>query len=130
VLQQTHVLACLIRGKNSFYNETPLTKGATMPNPPEHKEFTPRNATKYVVTALVRIKVGQFAKAAITDYTAFEDDDTVVGLTGYLIGWYAGHKLRPVTDAMVDKTADFILAKREELKAKKSEQEQDTPEEN
>lgn len=94
------------------------------PKPPEHKKFTPRNATKYVVTALVRIKVGQFAKAAITDYTAFEEDDTVVGLTGYLIGWYVGDRLRPITDTVVDKTADFIVAKREELKDKKSEQQE------
>lgn len=82
-------------------------------------EFTARNAAKYVVTAVIAIKTEKFAKDTITDYTEFEQDDMIVKIGSHLIGWGVSSKLKPVTDAAVDKTADFISAKRQELKDKK-----------
>lgn len=87
-------------------------------------EFTARNAAKYVVKAIVASKTAQVAEDVITDYTRFEEDDTVVDISSHLIGWYVSSKLQPITDKMVDKTADFIMAKRQEMKDKK-----ETPEE-
>jgi hypothetical protein len=81
--------------------------------------FTARNAAKYVVQALVANKTSQIAEDVITDYSRFEEDDIVVDISSHLFGWYVSAKLRPVTDSMVDKTADFIVAKREQMKAKK-----------
>jgi hypothetical protein len=88
------------------------------------EDFTPRNAAKFVVKAIVHSKVKHIAEDVITDYTRFEEDDVVVDISSHMIGWYVSSKLRPITDKMVDKTADFITAKREEMKAK-----QDKPEE-
>jgi hypothetical protein len=81
--------------------------------------FTPRNAAKYVVQAVVASKASKLAEGAITDYTRFEEDDTVVNISGHLVGWYVSGKLKPITDSMVDKTADYIVAKRAEMKSKK-----------
>lgn len=83
------------------------------------KEFTPRNAAKYAAQAIIASKTSQIAEDVITDYTRFEDDDIVVDISGHFVGWYVSSKLRPVTDTMVDKAADFISAKREQLKTKK-----------
>jgi hypothetical protein len=83
------------------------------------KEFTARNASKYVVSAVVKLKVSRFTKDALTDYTSLEEDDNVVDIAGFLVGWYVSDKLRPITDTAVDKTADFVSAKRDAWKAKK-----------
>lgn len=89
------------------------------------KEFTARNAAKFVVTAIVKKKASDITEDIIADYTRFEEDDMVVEITGTLVGWYIGDKVKPVTDKMVDKTADFISAKWQQMKDKKEE----TPEE-
>lgn len=86
--------------------------------------FTPRNAAKFVVTSIIKVKAAQKTEDLITDYTQFEEDDLVVDITGGLVGWWVGDKLKPYTDKMVDKTADFIVAKREQMKDRKK----DTPE--
>lgn len=74
--------------------------------------FTPRNVVKYVAKAIVHSRVAQLTEDAITDYTRFEEDDTIVRISSNVVGWYVSDKLKPVTDRMVDKTADFIAAKR------------------
>jgi hypothetical protein len=81
--------------------------------------FTTRNVAKFVAKAIVAAKAKQTAETAITEYTELEKDDTIVDISGSVIGWYVSEKLSPVTDKMVDKTADFIAAKREARKAKK-----------
>jgi len=82
--------------------------------------FTPRNVTKFVVKTLVAGKTADLAGTAITNHTHFEDDDTIVNISSGVIGWYVSDKLKPYTDNMVDKTADFVTAKREALKARKN----------
>lgn len=83
--------------------------------------FTARGAAKYVARAIVAGKASDVAESVITDYTGFEEDTKVVDITSHLIGWYVSAKLAPITDKMVDKAADFIAAKRAEMKAKKDE---------
>lgn len=85
----------------------------------EHTAFTARNVMKYVVKAAVHSAVAQRAEDIITDYTQFEEDDAVVKISSHCVGWYVSDKLKPVTDRMVDKTADFIAEKREARAAKK-----------
>jgi hypothetical protein len=82
-------------------------------------EFNARNVAKYVAKAAVHGKVAQLTKDAITDYTKFEEDDTVVDISSHVAGWYVSEKLKPITDRMVDKTADFIADKRAKRAAKK-----------
>lgn len=78
----------------------------------ETPDFTPRNAAKFVVKAIVAARTAKLAEDAITDYTRFEEDDMIVDISSSLIGWYVSDKVKPYTDKMVDKTADFIAAKR------------------
>jgi len=78
--------------------------------------FTPRNAAKFVVKTLVAGKAAAIAEDVITNHTQFEEDDTIVNISTGLIGWYVSDKLKPYTDNMVDKTADWLVA----LKAKKN----------
>lgn len=82
--------------------------------------FTPRNVTKFVLKALVASKASNMAEDVITNHTHFEEDDTVVNIASGVIGWYVSDKLKPYTDNVVDKTADFVIAKREARKAKKT----------
>jgi hypothetical protein len=86
-------------------------------------KFTVRNATKFVVTAVIKAKAANVTEEIITDYTRFEEDDMVVDITGSLVGWYIGDKVKPITDKMVDKTADKIVAVREKRAAKKDTEE-------
>lgn len=82
--------------------------------------FTARNVTKFVAKSLVAAKATQLTAEAIADNTHYEKDDTVVEIGSGVVGWYISSKLAPVTDAIVDKTADFVTAKREARKAKKN----------
>lgn len=88
----------------------------------ENPKFTPRNVAKFVVKLAVAGRVAQFTENTITDYTRFEDDDFIVEASSHLVGWLVSDKLKPYTDKMVDKTADFIVEKRANRAAKK-----DTP---
>lgn len=76
--------------------------------------FTPRNVTKYVVQAVIASKVSDFAEDAIVEHTQFEEDDMIVDIATHVIGWGVSAQLKPYTDKIVDRTADFIVAKREE----------------
>lgn len=80
--------------------------------------ITPRTAAKFVAKAIVHGKTAQLTEDAIIDHTRFEEDDRIVDISSHLVGWFVSEKLAPVTDAIVDKTADFITAKREARKAK------------
>jgi hypothetical protein len=75
-------------------------------------DFTPRGVAKFVVNGAVKFKAAKITEHAITDYTRFEEDDFVVEITSGLVGGYIGHKLKPVTDWAVDKTADFVVTTR------------------
>ena len=90
-----------------------------------HAEFTVRNVAKFVAKAIVATKTAQLTEDALTDYTALEEDSMTVDIMGGVAGWFVSDKLKPVTDAMVDKTADFITAKREARKAKKNTKKED-----
>jgi hypothetical protein len=87
--------------------------------------FTPRNVAKFVVKSIVAAKTAQITEDALVDYTSLEEDSMAVDITGAVVGWYVSDKLKPVTDAAVDKTADFIAAKREARKAKKNAKKED-----
>jgi hypothetical protein len=82
--------------------------------------FTARNVAKYVVQAAVHGKVAQLTEDAIVDYTRFEEDDKIVDISSHVVGWCVSAKLKPLTDKMVDKTADFIADKRAKRAAKKN----------
>jgi hypothetical protein len=113
----------VVRVYFTTYNETIPTslKEIQMSNP----DFTPRGAAKLVLSSLVAGKASDLTKHAVGDYTRFDDDSRVASLSGMVVGWYVSDKLKPVTNKIVDKTADFIVAKRESRKAKKNAKKED-----
>lgn len=86
-------------------------------------DFTPRNVAKFVVKAAIAGKTAQFTEKTITDYTALDEDNFIVDITGGVVGWWLSDMLKPYTDKAVDKTADFLAAKRAAYKAKKIQKE-------
>lgn len=94
----------------------------------EDPDFTPRNVAKYAVTFVIRTKVVKLVKNAADDYTRFENDDITVRVSANIIGWGISAKLKPFTDKVVDRTADYIVAKREK-KSKEDQNQKETPEE-
>lgn len=83
--------------------------------------FTVRNASKMVVSTAVHMTVSHLTQNALRNYTPIQGDKTVF-MAGNLAGWSASANTTPFTDKLVDKTADFIIAKRAERKAKKTEE--------
>jgi hypothetical protein len=83
-------------------------------------DFTARNVAKFIAKAIVLSKTSDLAEDVITDHTRFEEDDLVVDIGSKCIGWYVSNKLEPVTDAIVDKTVDFIILQRVKYQAKKN----------
>jgi len=82
--------------------------------------FTARNVSKFIAKSIVAHRVAALAADTIADYTQYEEDDFVVELGSRVIGWGVASKLSPVTDAIVDKTADFVTERREARKNKKA----------
>lgn len=82
--------------------------------------FTPRNVAKFVVTTGIKFYVAGATHNAIIDYTRFEEDDKIVDIASAVIGWGVADKLKPVTDKIVDKTADKVVEVRANRAAKKS----------
>jgi predicted transcriptional regulator len=83
-------------------------------------EFTAQNVAKYVAKAIIHGAVAKQVQNTIVNHTDFDKDSTTVEITSHVIGWYVSHKLKPVTDKMVDTTADYISEKRAKRTAKKT----------
>jgi hypothetical protein len=81
--------------------------------------LTPRSVAKYVVEGYVAHRVGKTASNMISDYTRFDSDDFVVEMGSDVFGMIVANRVKPLTDRVVDKTADFIVAKREARRSKK-----------
>lgn len=81
--------------------------------------FAPRAIAKTAVNILITAKVSDVASDVMVDYTALEEDSKTVQISSGLIGLYIASKLDPITDKIVDKTADFIVAANNKRKDKK-----------
>ncbi|HVI79593.1 MAG TPA: hypothetical protein VM715_15790 [Candidatus Acidoferrum sp.] len=88
-----------------------------MPN-----SFTARNVSKFIFKSFIAAKTAQITAETIADHTQFDKDDTVVEVGSTVFGWYVSDRLRPVTDKIVDKTADFITEQRTKFQDKKTNQ--------
>lgn len=89
----------------------------------ERPDFTPRNIAKVVVSASISHKTGKIAKNLLTDYTSLPQGGTTANVAGMLIGWAIADTIKPVSDSMVDKAADLIVAKRAERAERKAQKE-------
>lgn len=81
--------------------------------------FAPRAIAKTAVNILITAKVSDVASDVMVDYTALEEDSKTVQISSGLIGLYIASKLDPITDKIVDKTADLIIAANNKRKDKK-----------
>lgn len=86
--------------------------------------FTPRNVAKYAVYAAVQHKTTKLTQDALDDYTSIDPEENFSARIGCnVVGWFVADKLKPHTDKLVDKTADFIATKRANRAAKKNTEE-------
>ena len=81
--------------------------------------FTARNVAKFIAKSLVAYKTAQLTADTVAEHTRYESDDFVVDIGSKCVGWYVSEKLEPVTDAIVDRSADFVTEQRNKLRNKK-----------
>lgn len=91
----------------------------------DQPDFTPRNIAKFAVQATIEFRTSKLVKDIITDHTSFESNSPAVRISSHVVGWGVAAKLKPHTDKVVDKTADFIADKREKRQAKKAKKKND-----
>ena len=84
------------------------------------KESLARDVAKWLLNSAVAMKTAQVTVDTIDNYTNFDKDSMAVKLGGGAVGMVVARKLEPVTDAIVDKTANFITEKRNKFRTKKN----------
>jgi hypothetical protein len=80
---------------------------------------TPRIIAKKLAQGLVAAQVGRLTNGALRNYTDIDTDNIVVEAGVGTVSWLVSEYCSPITDKIVDKTADFVNAKREARRAKK-----------
>jgi hypothetical protein len=83
------------------------------------------DVAKWLLNSAVAMKTAQLAADTVADYTRFEKDSLAVRLGSGAIGMVVARKLEPATDAIVDKTADFIVEKRNKFRSRKNNNKKD-----
>lgn len=78
-----------------------------------------RDVAKWVVVAIVDIKTTEVAANTIDNHTKFDRDDLIVKLSSGAVGMVVSAHVKPVTDKMVDKSADFLTAQWKKRRPKK-----------
>jgi hypothetical protein len=84
--------------------------------------YLTRSVAKWVLISIVDVKTTQITAETIADYTNYEKDDLIVKLGSGAVGMIVSARLKPVTDAAVDKTADFAVKQWEKRRTKKETQ--------
>lgn len=69
-----------------------------------------RVIAKWTAETIVAANVTAATQHALTEYTEIDTDSKPVEVGTGLFGWYVSQKLSPVTDAIVDRTADRVVA--------------------
>ena len=79
-----------------------------------------REVAKYLVRSAIALKTAELTAATIADHTHFDQDDMVVKLGAGAVGMVVSTKLKPVTDKMVDTTADRLTEQWNKRRTKKN----------
>jgi Rod binding domain-containing protein len=79
----------------------------------------PRELAKWLILSAISFKTTQFTSNTVDNYTRFNKDSLAVSLVSGGIGMVVANQLEPVTEKIVDKTANFINEKRAKRSAKK-----------
>lgn len=92
----------------------------------DHNEPQPlsvRTFAKHIASSAVGLGTSMLTVKAVDNYTSYDPNAFVVKLGAGAVGFVVGAKLQPITDAAVDKSADFIAAKRQARRDRKNESE-------
>lgn len=81
---------------------------------------TPRGLAKFVVTTTIQVKTSMVTRQAIADHSSADSTNLPVVVVGAVVGMYVSGLAKPYTDKAVDKTFDFVIAKRDARRTKKS----------
>lgn len=87
----------------------------------DQSTLTVRIVVKHVASSAIGMAASVFTVKTVDNYTGFEKDDFIVKLGAGVVGFVVATRTQPITDKAIDKTADFIITKREARKAKKTE---------
>lgn len=90
----------------------------------EKPDFTPRNVSKMLLRSAVDMKVTQLTRNAVANYTRYESDNMLVTLGAHVVGWAVASQLEPVTDKIIDVTADFVSEQYTKRRTKKNKTEE------
>lgn len=88
-------------------------------------ETLPRTVAKWLILSVIDLKTTQIVRDTADNYTRFNRDSTAVNIGAGAIGMVVAHACMPVTDKIVDKTANFIAEKRAQRSAKKNTKKED-----
>lgn len=88
-------------------------------------ESTTRTAAKWLLRAAVDLKMTQLTADTVDNYTRYEKNSIAVKLGSGLVGTVVSAKLSPITDKIVDTTADFTAAKWSAFRAKRNDKKKD-----
>jgi hypothetical protein len=79
-----------------------------------------RDVTKWIVISIVDLKTTDVTANTISNDTRFDKDDLIVKLGSGAVGMVVAAHVKPVTDKMVDKSADFVIEQWRKRRPKKT----------
>lgn len=71
-------------------------------------ELTPVTIAQHAVRQIIALNVASACTTAIDNYTEIDPDSITVKVGTGVVGQYVAYKAKPITDPMVQKTADRI----------------------
>ena len=83
-------------------------------------ESKSRIVAKHLASSIVGLVAGGFATKAANKRTPLKDDGIPVLLLSCVVSFVVASKLQPTTDKIVDATFDFVIAKRQAWRNRKS----------
>ena len=86
----------------------------------EKNDTIPRNVAKWLLAATIDLTVTRVVANTADNYTRFDKDSIAVKLGAGAVGMVVAANLKPVTDQVVDKSADFIVEQRIKFQAKRN----------
>lgn len=83
-------------------------------------QFDTRTIAKHLASSVLGIGIGTVVTKTADNHTNLKKDGYPVQIVGGLLAFVICTQFQPVTDKIVDSTFDFVAAKRQARKDKKS----------
>lgn len=91
----------------------------------DNNDSIPRSVAKWLLVSAIDLKTTSIVANTADNYTRFDRDDLIVKLGAGAVGMVVASGVKPVTDKIVDKTADFAVEKWTKFRAKKNAKKQE-----